>query len=328
VSSEPNVRDLLAPLTDDEEPSSRRLQLNRDKIVSRMVEVSLAPEPRFSRQVKWAMALALAASFALAAWGGLSALRGEVATALPEVKVRALRGVVVANGHSLPIRQDLVVSRDGLLETSKQAAARIESDGMELELQENSTVSLKELGVSRTAAALRLDRGRVRCAIPHDPSRVFSVVTADARIVDVGTVFSVSVVPSETGAKTLVQVEEGEVMVEHAGKQVRLRAPASWSSLVEAEPVALEPPTSSSAEVEPASPVSQRRDTPAGKKRRDTLDAETQLLQAGLASEQRGDYRGAVRDLEQLVKRYPGSPLAPDARAALARVKGRLESPK
>jgi hypothetical protein len=327
MSTEPSIRELLAPLTEDDEPSSRRLQLNRERIVSRMVDASLAPEPRLSRRVKWGMALALAASFALASWGGLSALqRGEVASAAPEVKVRALRGVVVASGRSLPLRQDLTVARDGLLETSKEAAARIESDGMELELQENSAVSLKELGVSRVAAALRLDRGRVRCAIPHDPGRVFSVVTADARIVDVGTVFSVSVVPSDSGSKTLVQVEEGEVMVEHAGKQLRLRAPASWSSLVESEPPAAEPVPVSS--IEPASPASQRRDWPTGKRRRDTLDAETQLLQAGLANEQRGDFRGAARDLGQLVKRYPGSPLAPDARAALARVKGRLESPK
>jgi ferric-dicitrate binding protein FerR (iron transport regulator) len=315
-------------MTEDDEPSSRRLQLNSDKIVSRMVEVSLAPEPRLSRPVKWGMALALAASFALASWGAISALRsGEVAAAAPEVRVRALRGEVRVTGRALPVRQDLTVARDGVLSTSREAAARISSDGMELELQENSTVSLKDLGVSRSAASLRLERGRVRCAIPHDPSRLFAVVTADARIVDIGTVFNVSIVPSDSGSKTLVQVEEGEVMVEHAGKQLRLRAPASWSSLVEPEAPVMELPPVSSAE-QPASAASQRRDVPPGKRRRDTLDAETQLLQAGLANEQRGDFRGAARDLEQLVKRYPGSPLAPDARAALVRVKGRLESPK
>jgi hypothetical protein len=329
MSTEPSVRELLAPLAEhDDELTPRRFQVDRDKIVSRMVEVSLAPEPRLSRSVKLGMGLALAASFALAAWGGLAAFgRAEVAAA-PEVKVQALRGVVRVTGRALPIRQDLIVARDGILETSKEAAASIKSDGMELTLEQNTTVSLKELGVSKTAAALRLDRGRVRCAIPHDPGRLFSVVTADARIVDVGTVFSVAIVPSELGSKTLVQVEDGEVMVEHAGKQLRLRAPASWSSVVEPASAMTEPAPVPVDSLEPLSPMSQRRDGAPGKPRRDTLEAETRLLQAGLASEQRGDFRGAARDLEQLVKRYPASPLAPDARAALLRVRGRLESPQ
>jgi TolA-binding protein len=64
------------------------------------------------------------------------------------------------------------------------------------------------------------------------------------------------------------------------------------------------------------------------KRQRETLAAEAQLLQAGLASERRGDFQAAARSFEQLAARYPGSPLAPDARAALARVKNRLEAPK
>jgi hypothetical protein len=330
VTNEPSIRDLLAPLTEhDDELTPRRFHVDRDKMVSRMVEVALAPEPRLSRSVKWGMALALAASFALAAWGGLAAFRSEPVAAAPQVKVRPLQGAVRVDGRALPIRQDSIVARDGILTTSKESAASIESDGMELTLAQETTVSLKELGVSKTAAALRLDRGRVRCAIPHDPARTFAVVTADARIVDIGTVFSVAVLPSDSGSKTLVQVEEGEVMVEHAGKQVRLRAPASWSSVVEAAPVAVAEPAPVPVEsLEPSPSVSQRRDAAPGKRRADTLEAETQLLQAGLASEQRGDLLGAARDLNQLVKRYPSSPLAPDARAALARVKKRVESQK
>ena len=74
----PDVRDLLSPLTEHEvEPTSRRFQVDREKIVSRMVEVSLTPEARFSPRARLGMALALAASFALAAWGGLSALDGK-----------------------------------------------------------------------------------------------------------------------------------------------------------------------------------------------------------------------------------------------------------
>jgi len=221
------------------------------------------------------------------------------------------------------------LARDGSVETSEHAEARINTGtGLEIDLLENTKVSLNELGAGATSA-LRLDRGRVRCVIPHEPGRVFSVVTADVRIVDIGTVFSVAVEPGAAGPKTSVHVEEGEVLVEHAGTQLRLRAPGSWSSASDA-PVADAPPTSVDALAPEALPApSARKDAqPLPKRQRETLAAEAQLLQAGLASEQRGDFQAAARAFEQLAARYPGSPLAPDARAALARVKNRLEAPK
>ena len=64
------------------------------------------------------------------------------------------------------------------------------------------------------------------------------------------------------------------------------------------------------------------------KRRPETLEAETKLLRSGLASEQKGELQAAVKAFQTLVARYPDSQLAPDAKAALARVKGRLESPK
>lgn len=123
--------------------------------------------------------------------------------------------------------------------------------------------------------------------IPHRPERTFTVVTADARVIDIGTVFSVAVQPSPSGPKTLVEVEEGEVLVQYAGGERRIAA-------------------------------TQRP--------RETLGVETQLLRDGLASERKGDLRAAEAAFETLVRRYPESPLVRDARAALARVKGRLEA--
>src|SRR6185436_20144724 len=71
LTTDPSVKQLLAPLAEDvDDVSARRVQVDRDKIIARMVEVSLAPEERFSPRLRWAGALALAASVALAAWGG------------------------------------------------------------------------------------------------------------------------------------------------------------------------------------------------------------------------------------------------------------------
>ena len=52
------------------------------------------------------------------------------------------------------------------------------------------------------------------------------------------------------------------------------------------------------------------------------------LSSFGLASEQKGDFQAAAAAFQTLVTRYPDSQLAVDAKAALQRVKGRLESPK
>jgi TolA-binding protein len=52
-----------------------------------------------------------------------------------------------------------------------------------------------------------------------------------------------------------------------------------------------------------------------------TLDEESRLLRLGLAAERQGHGAEAISFFEQLLSRYPRSPLAPDAREALLRVK-------
>jgi ferric-dicitrate binding protein FerR (iron transport regulator) len=307
-----------------EESEPPRRAVNRDAIVDRMVEVSLAPEERFSSRARWFGALALAASVALAAWGGASYWR-HGAPATGALEVSALRGNVSGVQGTLSVGQTQQLKAEGSLETSPGAEARIKTaGGLQLDLLENTKVSLAELGAERGSSALKLERGRVRCVIEHRPERTFEVVTPAARIIDVGTVFSVTVDP--VSAVTVVHVEEGTVLVEHAGAQTRLTAAQTWSSASEAAPAAPPPPAPATAadETEPA-PSSHRE--PA-KRRTPTLAAETELLQSGLRSEQQGDLRAAEGSLKALVTRYPASPLAPDAKAALARVRSRLESQK
>jgi hypothetical protein len=331
MTSDPKLQELLAPLTEPEpDVGSRRYQVDREKIVSRMVEVSLEAEDRFSGRARLFGALALAASFALATWGGVTLLRRNDAASAAGIEVVAVRGSVTgvqgSKSSGLHAGQTAVLSPEGTLETSQNAEARLKTkSGFEIELHENTRVSLNELGAASASSAVRLDRGRVRCVIPHQPGRTFAVVTSAARVIDVGTTFSVSIEPAEGGTKTVVHVEEGEVLVQHAGGQSRLTASESWTSGTEPPKVVAEAPPSEPEAVEEAPPVV-RRD--AAKRRPETLAAETKLLRSGLASEQKGDLRAAAAAFESLVTRYPGSQLAPDAKAALSRVKGRLESSK
>ncbi len=332
--TDPQLKELLAPLVEPEDAlQSRRLHVDREKIVSRMVEVSLAPEERFGARGRIVAALSLAAGFLLLSWGGLQLWQRRVA-ADPGIQVVALRGNVTgtqgAKAKGLAVGEAVSLSPEGTLETSRGAEARIKTKaGLEIDLLENTRVSLGELGAAGVSSAVRLDRGRVRCVIPHDPGRTFSVVTSVARIIDVGTIFSVSVEDTNAGPKTVVHVEEGEVLVQFAGGERRLTASQSWSSGTEpSQPVAkAAPPTAT----EPLPPVAIEIESPRRepvKRRPETLETETKLLRSGLASEQKGDLRAAAQAFQTLVTRYPESQLAVDAKAALARVKGRLESAK
>ena len=329
--TDPRVAELLAPLIQPEDDlAARRFQVDREKIVSRMVAVSLAPGERFGTPARVVAALALAAGFTLLTWGG-ARLWQQAPPNMPRIEVVALRGNVTgvqgAKSTGLRVGAPTELGAEGTLETSGDAEARIKtSAGMEIDLLENTKVSLAELGATHASSALRLDHGRVRCVIPHQPGRTFSVVTAAARVVDVGTIFSVSVEQTPTGPKTVVHVEDGEVLVQYPGGQSRLTASQSWVSGNEpSKPVAEAAPADVAVEELPATP-SLRRDLV--KHRPETLAVETKLLRSGLASEQKGELRAAVTAFETLTTRYPASPLAPDAKAALARVKGRLESSK
>jgi ferric-dicitrate binding protein FerR (iron transport regulator) len=323
VSTDPRIKALLAPLAERDVAPSRRWKVDRDKIISGMMRASLTPDRRFSSRGRWAAALSVAASLALVSWWVLRWNEGRVGEqlTLQGIEVVAVRGKVAA------------LSADGMLETSAGAMARIKSRGVEVELLESTKVSLSRLGASADSAAIRLVQGSVRCVIPHQPGRTFTVVTADARVIDVGTVFSVAVKSTAAGPKTIVDVEEGEVLVEYAGGQRRLTASQSWSSrpFTADESSAPAAADSGRAQLLPAAPSAVRRGAlpvPSAKRPRETLATETQLLRSGLAKEQKGDARGAAADFEALVSSYPDSLLAPDAKAALARVRGRLGSPQ
>jgi hypothetical protein len=331
VSTEPKVRELLSPLTSaTDDLASQRSPVDRGAIVSRMVEVSLTPKRRFGSRARVGAALALAAGFALATWGGAAWWQRGRAIPPGGIEVVALRGNVLVPGaqsRELTVGEPTALGPEGILETAKNSGARIKAGGgLEIDLLENTKVSLAQLDAGGVSPALRLERGRVRCVIAHQPGRTFSVVTAAARVIDVGTTFSVSVDNGEGGPRTFVHVEEGEVLVQFAGGERRITAAQSWMSASESSKTAAVANPVSVPAAEPSSAPGRRRELI--KHPPQTLEAETELLRRGLANEQKGDLHGAVTAFETLVARYPESQLASDARAALSRVKGRLESSK
>jgi ferric-dicitrate binding protein FerR (iron transport regulator) len=340
MSTDPKVAELLAPMRDRAaDTGARRFKVDREKILSRMIEVSMSEGEAPSRRVRTYAALALAAGFALIAAGaGYKAMHGTAAVATvtaPHLDVVALEGEVarvqgsarmgIAPGHTT------AVAPDGAIETSAHAQARIKTEnGLEIDLRENTRVSLNDMNGAEPRVSLHLDSGAIRCVVPHlADGHSFSVVTPDARVVDRGTIFTVSVMGIGAAARTVVRVEEGTVVVQHASGETQLTATQSWGSSSPAaeQPTVVAPIAGSTESVArgPAAAGARRTvDTP--KQPKGTLGEETSLLQLGLANERKGDLRGAAVSFESLLSRYPESPLAPDARAALSRVKGSLGS--
>lgn len=332
MSTEPKLQELLSPLTSaTDDLASRRSPVDKGAIVSRMVEVSLTPKSRFGSRTRLGAAVALAAGFALATWAGAAWWKRGGTIEAGGIEVVALRGNVLAipgaQSRGLSVGEPTTLRPEGSLETSRAGGARLKAlAGLEIDLLENTKVSLEQLDASGVSPALRLERGRVRCVIAHRPGRTFSVVTDAARVLDVGTTFSVSVDNGEGGPRTFVHVEEGEVLVQFAGGERRVSAAQSWMSPSEPSNTAAVAKPIGAPVPEPSTVSGRRRDLV--KRPPQTLEAETKLLRSGLASEQKGDLQSAVTAFETLVARYPESQLAPDARAALSRVKTRLESSK
>ncbi|HEX9296570.1 MAG TPA: FecR domain-containing protein [Polyangiaceae bacterium] len=329
MSDEPRVEDLLAPLREPSpERSGRCSAVDRDRIVARMSAVAKSlPLERARRRRNFAIA-AIAAAFAVTL--GAAALRVFPDRPLGVTVVAGEVRLVGPATRGLAPGETARLSAEGDLTTSAHAEARLLTEnGIDIEMFENTRLGLADL--QPRSDTLHIDAGAVRCHVPRlAPKQTFSVVTPDAQVVVHGTVFRVDVRHEGTASRTSVRVEEGEVVVRHATGEVTLRASESWTHDGMAEAGTASPPVDAEANQNGEPPKASASPRTGGRRAPEisqpspgTLDQETRLLRSALAAERSGDFAGAAASLELLVSRYPQSPLLPDARAALARVRMR-----
>jgi hypothetical protein len=302
------VDELVAPMAGRAvDLQSDQFRVDRGRVLARMAAASRSERRPRRSLVAWSAAAVVGLAFGGWFWR-------QHRAAVPSLDVTIVAGSV---------------SRDSLtdeLQTGLASEARVRgADGMVVEVRGSSRVALRDL--RSTASRLKLLGGSIRCSVPRrTAAHAFEVVTPDATIVDLGTIFTVSIEGPRNA--TRVTVEEGEVLVQGASGATRLAAPGSWSSADEAAPPAAPAatlrPSPSPAAMRPLSPsaVSRRARHPEATEARPpgTLEQEAQLLRSGLAAERQGHATAAVAAFSRLLQQYPASPLAPDARAALTRV--------
>jgi TolA-binding protein len=330
MSQEPSVRELLAPMTERPvELDGPGFRVDREQVLARMAAARAAG--RRERRGWVGYAGLAAASALLFIFGARQLLHegGWSSNASLELTVSAgsaTRITGVSRDQVVP-NQRTHIAAAGELDTAADSQAKVRTtDGLQIELQSQTRVALGDLQTS--ASRVQLLGGAIRCTVAHrTAAHAFQVVTPDVTVVDLGTVFTVTV--DEAEHATRVTVEEGEVMVQSASGQTRVQAPNSWSSappeVAPAQPTAAPELGPSAANAPNALPVasakSARLPAPAVKEApAATLAQEAQLLRQGLAAERQGHAADAISALTTLLAKYPNSPLAPDARAALARV--------
>jgi hypothetical protein len=327
MSTEPTLQELLAPATEREvDLHSAAFHVDRQRVLARMGHASRRAHSRWLGYVAVSAAAALMLVLSARLWQ-----RGDGSRSAAYVEVLVSEGSathLLASNHSdVAPNKTMQLEAAGQLETAADSKARVSTaDGVKIELRGKTRVALG--GLRQRSGQVNLLGGAIRCTVPHrTAAQAFEVRTPDATVIDLGTVFSVSLGGPNQG--TLVTVEEGEVLVRHAHGETRVAAPRTWSSVA----AAADPSTSATAPDIAPSPIdssaspSSRSESPAatmathGPTPRATLAQEAQLLRQGLAAERQGRASEAISALTELVTKYPNSPLAPDARAALSRVK-------
>jgi hypothetical protein len=243
------------------------------------------------------------------------------------------QAVPVVGGAELAHGSEIVVGRASHVDLAL-------AEGPKVRVGAASRLLLPSLA-EQSRRDLGLHQGEVDCVVPKlAPGLEFAVRTPDARVVVHGTAFSVRVQPGESSGRptrTCVRVREGLVGVESDGRVYAVPAGQHWGCEPKPTPAAAEPieqrpsgaPRGADAG-EDSSGVSARRarpargDAPSTERVSGTLDAENRLFERALREEREGDRDAARATLEELLRDYPKTPLAPDARRAL----GRLRAPR
>lgn len=329
------TRQLLAPLRDRPvSVDSERAAARRTRVISAIErEVNSVGARRAKRTQKRAAfaALALAASAALA-FGGLRLAERHVVLAPPSLTLtfvgsvgETVAGELGQSGRSLRAGEALSVDPGEIQTAALGSAELVSSAGLGLRLGGDTRVALSGLLGPNAKQQVRLEQGVLGCSVPHlQEGQRFSVQTPDARVVVHGTVFSVHVDRSSpSGSQTCVEVTDGVVIVHHGGAETALNAGDSWGCKAIHSPPEATPTASSSvaaqsdASAVPSAPLNKPspRVTDHG-----TLSDERRLFQRALAADRVGEHAQAETLLNQLLTKYPSSPLAPEARRALSRI--------
>jgi hypothetical protein len=272
----------------------------------------------------WAFGAAAAIMLAV----GLAALfarRGsETARApLPAPAMSVSGAGVVLEGAPAPSTSAVAIAKGQRLVVKRGGHATLAfATGTELSVDERGDMAVVEEGRSQIFA---LSSGSMRARVAKlGPGERFVVRTPDAEVEVRGTVFTVSIVPSDTecgdGTITRVAVEEGVVVVRRGGQEVRVAKGERWPGGCESSPApSMELDSDGSTTSSPAPRAAnepKRKPAPSASAfvgSSSSLAEQNALFAEGLAYKNGGQSAQAVAIFERFIAKYPTSGLAENA---------------
>lgn len=191
-------------------------------------KTSFAPSPVW----RWAVAATLVVGFALVGWVAFQRMPfGDAMYAT----VHAADGPVyrVSDTESVAVKAGDEIRRGDRVRTAKDAAAVVRlSDGSLVEMKERSEFSVSD---SARGTTINLARGNVIVEAAKQREKHLYVATDDALVSVTGTIFSVN-----NGTKgSRVSVVEGEVRVNHNGKEDVLHPGDQTATHASLEPISV-----------------------------------------------------------------------------------------
>jgi FecR protein len=216
--------------------------------------------------------------------------------------------------------QRFEVSNGGMLQTAERSANVTLPSRANAALDPASVVAFERVGSEQAPAErwgerLQLRRGKVALKVPHLAPRQYLAVETSDTVVEVhGTAFSVQVDPASAGEATpttRVSVLEGVVSVTHHGARTLLTAGQSW--VTPSQPTVASDVTPDVTEPAPSAPL-KNTEAPAIHPPAQDLAEQNRLFAAAQRARISGQTSGALQSFEVLMRRFPRSELAQNAR--------------
>lgn len=341
----------VVPVEDPERAQARRgqvvkrLEALHDKIDER--------RQRAHRRTRRFAVLAAAAAplLALGGYGLASHLGGHTA---PATLAHAPAQVSVQSGSVLlshgtaserPVEGSQQLHAGDRVRTGQQGRARVRmQSGTKVEMSPLTELTLGGETAGWRSERINLARGKVEGRVPQlPPGSSFAIVTPDANVEAHEGHFSVSYEPNAAGARTLVTVQEGAAVVRSHGQRTVLQKGRHWSSSATMDAQASAKTAAAAPASGGAAPAGAAKgQVPAAKRHAavgvktsgatklpsatsaSSLAEQNRLFQAAMDARRQGNDRRALSMLDQLLARYPGSPLEQDARVERFRALKRL----
>jgi ferric-dicitrate binding protein FerR (iron transport regulator) len=289
------------------------------------IERAMQARVRRRRAVAGGVVLAAAAALALMAQEVRHSANRAAAPTLIAINVSpAGRGAALRAGdRAQPLTEGAALGAGQRIETPADGGASLQlSTGTAMDLSGSTSFRVDSQG---PIERFSLQRGELSAHVAKLTSaQRFIVTTPDAEVEVRGTRFRVGVLDRGEacggGSRTRLEVSEGVVEVRGTGASILIRAGQHWPSDCETG--------RATTAVEPAAPTSDARPrlrevkptAATAPERASALTQQNDLFAEGVALRRQGDVGGALRVYQEVIERFPNSPLAENARVERMRV--------